>query len=109
MELLRRAFYPHVKNGAIRITFAGREFFPQCIDRPRKVVGQDRRGAQTPDSITALGNRFLRPTKGGDRKEVTKGGDRQKEVTDKKTKEVTDKGGDRQTKEVTDRTITYEP
>jgi hypothetical protein len=35
--------------------------FPQCIDRPRKVVGQQRRGAQSPDSVTALGNRFLRP------------------------------------------------
>src|SRR5271166_4220684 len=49
-----------MKLRTVPISFAGGEFFTQCADRQRKIVGLNRRGAQPLYGIPALGDRFRR-------------------------------------------------
>src|ERR1700677_3304020 len=60
MEVSRRAFYCHTEKGGIRDRSIGREFFSESAYGHGKVVGLDRGGAQSLNSIPALGDRLGR-------------------------------------------------
>src|SRR5271167_4877867 len=58
MEIPRRAFHFHLKDGRALIGFIGREFFSDSPYSHGEIIGLDRRRTQSLNGIPALGDRF---------------------------------------------------
>src|SRR5690349_12330233 len=63
MEVPRRAFHLHLKEGRIRVGAFSPEFFSENPYRRGKVIGLDGGCTQPLYSVPALGDRLIRPIK----------------------------------------------
>ena len=57
-EIARRALHIHTKFGTIPVALTGSEFFSQHAERPGKLIGNNRGGAQSLHRIPALRDRL---------------------------------------------------
>src|SRR5690242_6872668 len=65
MEVPRRAFHLHLKEGRIRVGPFSPEFFSESPYRRGKVIGLDSGGTQPLYSVPSLGDRLIRPINRG--------------------------------------------